>query len=86
MPKRGQRKIMSKYIKAKDVLIRSREEVINELARTGESGGTGLAQRYAPILVNLHQAILAIDELAQPEVSFAEKMKAAKEAKKLAVQ
>jgi hypothetical protein len=77
---------MSKYIKAKDVLIRSREEVINELARTGESGGTGLAQRYAPILVNLHQAILAIDELAQPEVSFAEKMKAAKEAKKLAVQ
>jgi hypothetical protein len=77
---------MSKYIKAKDVLIRSREEVINELARTGESGGTGLAQRYAPILVNLHEAIKALDGLTQPEVSFSEKMKAAKEAKKLAVQ
>jgi len=78
---------MNKYSKAKDVLVRSREEVISELARTGESGGTGLAQRYAPILVNLHEAIKALDGLTQPEAeSFAEKMKAAKEAKKLAVQ
>lgn len=77
---------MSKYIKAKDVLERSREEVINELARTGESGGTGLAQRFAPILVNLQQAIDVVELLIQPEVSFADKMKAAKEAKKLAVQ
>lgn len=77
---------MSKYIKAKDVLVRSREEVINELARTGESGGTGLAQRYAPILVNLNEAIKAIDALVEPEQSFADKMRAAKEAKKLAVQ
>ena len=86
MPKRGQRKTMSKYIKAKDVLIRSREEVINELARTGESGGTGLAQRYAPILVHLQQAIDVVGALTEPGQNFAEKMKAAKEAKKLAVQ
>jgi len=79
---------MSKYVKAKEVLIRSREEVINELARTGESGGTGLAQRYAPILVNLQQAIEAVNGLLEEPVqqNFAEKMKAAKEAKKLAVQ
>jgi hypothetical protein len=78
---------MDKYIKAKEVLIRSREEVISELARTGESGGTGLAQRYAPILANLHQALMVLDSLTQPEApSFAEKMKQAKEAKKLAVQ
>lgn len=87
MPKRGQRKTMIKYIKAKEVLLRSREEVLNELARTGESGGTGLAQRYAPLLVNLQQAIDAVDALLEPQaVSFPEKMKAAKEAKKLAAQ
>jgi hypothetical protein len=75
---------MSKYIKAKDVLVRSREEVINELFRTGESGGTGLAQRYAPILVNLQQAIDVVDQLLEPQTSeptFAEKMKVAKAAK-----
>lgn len=87
MPKRGQRKIMVKYNKAKDVLVRSREEVLGELARTGESGGTGLAQRYAPILVNLQQAIDVVNNLLAPEaISFPEKMKQAKEAKKLAVQ
>jgi hypothetical protein len=79
---------MSKYNKAKDVLVRSREEVLNELARTGESGGTGLAQRYAPILVSLQQAIDVVSGLLEEPVqmNFAEKMKAAKEAKKLAVQ
>ena len=79
---------MSKYIKAKEVLVRSREELIGELARTGESGGTGLAQRYAPILVNLQQAIEVVNGLLEEpaQQNFAEKMKAAKEAKKLAVQ
>ena len=78
---------MSKYIKANDVLVRSREELIGELARTGESGGTGLAQRYAPILVHLHQAIKAMEELTsneeqQKKSEFAAKMQAAREAKK----
>lgn len=79
---------MDKYTKAKDVLVRSREEVLNELARTGESGGTGLAQRYAPILVALQQAIEVVNGLLEKpaQQSFPEKMKAAKEAKKLAVQ
>jgi len=81
-------KIMSKYLKAKDVLVRSREEIIGELARTGESGGTGLAQRYAPILVNLQEAIIAMETLIEFEqkapLDFTERMKAAKEAKKTA--
>jgi hypothetical protein len=91
---------MSKYAKSKEVLIRAREEIVGELVRTGESGGTGLAQRYAPLLVNLQQAIDVITSLEQPtqkqvlatpkvesitgEPSFAEKMKNAKAAKKLA--
>jgi hypothetical protein len=74
---------MDKYTKALEVLERSKEEIIGELARTGESGGTGLAQRYAPILVNLLTAINMLSE-NNKEPSFAEKMKAAKEAKKQA--
>jgi len=87
---------MSKYAKSKEVLVRAREEIISELVRTGESGGTGLAQRYAPLLVNLQQAIDVVVSLEEPlskkvvtkdttgEPSFAEKMKIAKAAKKLA--
>jgi hypothetical protein len=72
---------MNKYEKALDVLLRSREEVINELARTGESGGTGLAQRYAPILVNLQDAIEATQKLIEPKESkeeFGARMAAAR--------
>ena len=72
---------MNKYEKALDVLVRSREEVINELARTGESGGTGLAQRYAPILVSLHGAIAATESLMEPKESkeeFGARMAAAR--------
>jgi len=80
---------MSNYDKAQEVLTRSREEVLKELVRAGESGGTGLAQRYAPILANLQNAIEAIDRIKTSEgktneVPFAEKMKAAKAAKKAA--
>jgi len=95
---------MSKYIKAKQVLVRAREEIVGELIRTGESGGTGLAQRYAPLLVNLQQAVDVLDKLNDAEtlplavkavvlaetpstdISFAEKMKTAKAAKKLAAE
>ena len=78
---------MSNYDKAQEVLVRSREEVLRELVRAGESGGTGLAQRYAPILANLQNAIEAIDRIKSSEgVSFADKMKAAKAAKKAAVE
>jgi hypothetical protein len=76
---------MTKYVKAKEVLVRSRDEVLGELVRAGESGGVGLSQRFAPILVNLQGAIEAIDRITgtqdQPKENFAEKMKAAKAAK-----
>jgi len=84
-------KQMSNYDKAQEVLIRSREEVLRELVRAGESGGTGLAQRYAPIFANLQNAIEAIDRIKTSkgkttnEIPFAEKMKAAKAAKKAAL-
>jgi len=81
---------MSKYSGAKDVLIRSRDEIIRELTRAGENGGSGLAQRYAPILVHLQEAIEVVDRIDdQPKTAgkenFAEKMAAAKAAKKAAV-
>ena len=78
---------MSNNVKAKEVLIRSREEVLRELARAGETGGTGLAQRFAPILVNLQGAIEALDRMEDGvKENFADKMKAAKAAKKAAEQ
>ena len=73
---------MTKYVKSKEVLIRARDEVLGELVRTGESGGAGLSQRFAPILVNLQGAIDAIDRItSEGKSEFAEKMKAAKAAK-----
>jgi len=80
---------MSKYSGAKEVLIRSRDEIFRELTRAGENGGSGLAQRYAPILVHLQEAIEVIDRIDdQPKTAgkeFAEKMAVAKAAKKAAV-
>lgn len=84
---------MSKHSNVKEVLIRSREEILRELSRAGENGGTGLAQRYAPILVSLQGAIDVIDRLDDQEPvtktadkeDFVKKMAAAKAAKKTAV-
>jgi len=83
---------MSNYSNVKEVLIRSREEILRELSRSGENGGTGLAQRYAPILVSLQGAIEVIDRISdQPKAktedkeAFVKKMAAAKAAKKTAV-
>jgi len=80
--------LMSKYQQAKDVLEKGREEILRELALCGQNGGTGRSQSYAPILVNLHNAIKVIEELQGVEQvveakksDFAERMKAAKEAK-----
>jgi len=70
-----------------NVLVRAREEIIREIVRAGESGGTGRASNYSPILNNLHQSILILQELGDqpapvPEQTFAQKMQAAKAAKK----
>lgn len=84
---------MSDYSTVKQVLLRSREEILRELSRAGENGGTGLAQRYAPILVNLQGAIDVMDRISDQPVAkdtsdkenFVKKMAAAKAAKKTAV-
>lgn len=85
---------MSNYSNIKEVLIRSREEILRELSRAGENGGTGLAQRYAPILVSLQGAIDVVDRMddqpikvkaAEDKEVFVKKMAAAKAAKKTAV-
>jgi len=85
---------MSNYSNVKEVLIRSREEILRELSRAGENGGTGLAQRYAPILVSLQGAIDVIDRMSDQPIkatkvedkeAFVKKMAAAKAAKKTAV-
>lgn len=54
---------MSKYNEARLVLIKSREEILRELAICGQAGGTGRAAAYAPQLVSLQGAIEAIDRI-----------------------
>lgn len=73
---------MSNNEGALSALYLAKEEIIRELNRAGESGGSGLALRYAPQLVHLDAAIESIKALDTP--SFAEKMAAAKAAKKAA--
>ncbi len=73
---------MSKYDKALEALLRSRDELLQELVRAGENGGSGLATRHAPVLVNVQNAIDIVNNLNQ--LSFPEKMAEAKAAKKSA--
>jgi len=53
----------NKYIEARNVLIKARDEVLRELTVCGQNGGTGRAGSYAPQLVNLQGAIDAIDRM-----------------------
>lgn len=54
---------MSKNIQAKDVLVKARDELINEIAAAGANGGVGRSQSYAPVLVNIQNAIDVLDGL-----------------------
>jgi len=71
--------MMSKYDPARQVLIKAREEVLNELVMCGQNGGTGRSQNYAPVLVSIQQAIDVIDKL-QPR-NDADRMAAVRAAK-----
>ena len=74
--------LMNEQEMAKEVLIRARKEILRELALCGQNGGVGRSQNYAPILVNIHQAINVIDEMENKvKADFGERMKAAREAK-----
>lgn len=69
---------------AEAVLSRSQEEILKELARAGESGGTGRAQNYAPILVSVSNALKIVQELNPKESpeEFGKRMAEARAAKK----
>jgi len=71
---------MNKYQAARDVLIKSRDEVLRELIICGQNGGTGRAGAYAPQLVSLQGAIDAIDRMSvdTPKTDIMAKVRAAK--------
>jgi hypothetical protein len=58
---------MSKNQQALEVLIRAQEQLIGEIATCGQAGGVGRAQNYAPVLVNINQALVIVKALAEPE-------------------
>jgi len=64
--------------KAKDVLLKARNELINEIAGCGANGGVGRSQNYAPILVNLQNAIDVLDGLSETTVDRMAAVRAAK--------
>lgn len=73
------------YSEAVLVLERAQQEVIGEIVRCGAAGGTGRVANYAPSLISLNRAIEILEGMKHtPEISWAEKMKAAKAAKKMA--
>jgi hypothetical protein len=74
---------MNKYQAARDVLVKSRDEVLRELIICGQNGGTGRAGAYAPQLVNLQGAIDAIDrmDVDTPKADRMAEVRAAKTAK-----
>lgn len=72
---------MSKYNEARLVLIKSREEILRELAICGQAGGTGRAASYAPQLVALQGAIEAIDRIESNDAPKVDRMAAVRAAK-----
>jgi len=80
---------MSDNTDAQEVLTRAIREMTREIARCGQSGGVGRVQNYAPVFNNLVQALdylkstdEVVTEDAPKEMTFAQKMQAAKAAKK----
>jgi len=65
---------MSDYTNARNVLIKTRDEILNELRVCGQNGGTGRALQYAPQLVNIQGALDALDRMEPIKVPAAEKM------------
>ena len=72
---------MSKYSEARNVLIKSRNEILRELAVCGQAGGTGRAAAYAPQLVSIQGAIEAIDRIEGADAPKVDRMAAVRAAK-----
>ena len=95
---------MTKTEQAYEVMLKTRDQLIGEIAAAGQAGGTGRAQNYAPVLAHVCKCIAELQSLmmepaveklfsqlptapaqgapADVQPSFAEKMKAARAAKK----
>ena len=81
---------MTKTEQAYEVMLKTRDQLIGEIAAAGQAGGTGRAQNYAPVLAHVCKCIAELQSLMVPvtevavnqEPSFADKMKAARAAKK----
>jgi hypothetical protein len=76
---------------AYEVLIKSRDQLIKELALCASGTGVGRAPNYAPVLVNVQNAIKVLEELKAPaeeaeakNKAWNEKMLAVRMAKKAA--
>jgi hypothetical protein len=54
---------MNNLKESKEVLIKAREQIINEINICARNGAVGRVSSYAPVLTNLHNAIKVIDEL-----------------------
>jgi len=88
---------MSHEARAKEVVSLALKEMIREIAQCGSSGGVGRVQNYAPVFNNLYLCMknlnemtgedtstqLVPEEVPKPkDTSFAERMIAARAAKK----
>jgi len=73
---------MSENTSAIETLLRSRKELIHDIAESGISGGVGRSQQYAAVLVTIQNAINIIQELeAQSNINQADRMAAVRAAK-----
>jgi hypothetical protein len=54
---------MNNLEESKQVLIKAREQIINEINTCARNGAVGRVSSYAPVLTNLHNAIKVFDEL-----------------------
>lgn len=55
---------MSKIDEAIEVLTRAQEQLVSEIATCGQAGGVGRAQNYAPVLVNITNALEVVKAMA----------------------
>ena len=71
----------SKLEQALEVLIRARDQLIGEIATCGNNGAVGRAQNYAPVLVNITNALDVVEKLQAKKAETEDRMAAMRAAK-----
>lgn len=66
---------------ALEVLQRAKKEIIIELVRSGQNGGTGRALNQAPILNSLQRSIEIVQDMIKEDDGVAQRMAAVRAAK-----